>query len=169
MGTTGYPPDVARVGEDVVDESVGKRVGDDVVGESVGDLVGDVDGDDVVGDFVGELRVGDNVGEIVGAIVGDDVVGEVVGDVESVSVGDELVMGDVVDVLTQSGSVTVQTHSTLTPLPVQLEVVPARGAHAMELPVGPACDGSVFLHPLPSLKRKLRTLPPCPVWHCLNL
>lgn len=111
----------------------------------------------------------DVVGEFVRAIVGDDVVGEAVGDVESVSVGDELVVGDTVDVLAQSGSVTVQTHSTLTLLPVQLEVALERGAHAMELPVGPACDGSVFLHPFPSLKRKLRMLPPCPVWHCLNL
>ena len=99
------------------------------------------------------------MGESVGEFVGDDVVGEADG---------ELVVGETVGELVQSGSVTVQIHSTLTPLPVQLVVVAARGAHAMELPVGPLWDGSVFLHPLPSLKRKLRTLPPWPVWHCLN-
>ena len=135
----------AIVGEDVVGDSVGDVVGDDVVGESVGELVGD----DVVGESVGELVGDDVVGESVGELVGVDVVGESVGEV------------------VQSGSVTVHMHSTLTALRVQLEVVATRGAQPMDVPMGPVCGGSVFPHTFPSLKRKLRTVPASPVWHCV--
>jgi hypothetical protein len=116
---------------------IGEGVGDDVVGASVGD--------DVVGVSVGD----DVVGVSVGDCVGDDVVGVAVG--ESV----------------HSGIVTLHTHSTSSPFPVQLVYVALRGAQAMVLSDGPGCGSIELWQSDPSLKRKFTVVPPYPVWHCV--
>ena len=163
MFTTGYPPDVDRVGAPTVGAQVGDGVGDDVVGEAVGMSVGEAVGDEVVGETVGAS---------VGKAVGDDVVGESVGDVVGEDVVDDPV-GDGVGggVGGHDGNTTDQMHSFPTPLPVhESKSPPSDGAHdrVAPFPMPYELSGSPSEHPFcppPSKISTLTVVPAAPVKH----
>lgn len=88
--------------------------------------------------------------------------------------GGVVVVGGGVVVTGQSGSFTFHTHSMLMGLPVQ-ESTPSRPPHEMDAPAGEPTGvlTSVSIPQpsplLPSLRRKLTSPLPVPIWHCGNV